>query len=690
MEKQLKVDSKQDLDEKASESTQEAVERIMQPANSKQDSDEKASKTTQEAVEGIMQPANSKQDSDESASETTQEAVERIMQPANSKQDSDESASETTQEAVERIMQPANSKQDSDEKASETAQEVVEGIMQPANSKQDSDESASETEDDSNTDDDVEFTLVADESDDSDDSDSHDDSNLSGEDMEEAMDPSDHKWKSKNGQIVWSPTHTEMLRYIPVPCVNPGPTRYAISRISTLKSCFDLFLTEEIITCVLDMTNLQGRRSIKDWKDIDATDLQAYIGLLILAGVHKSRNESTCSLWNDYTGRAIFRATMSHGTFSLINSTVRFEDKRTRSASRKQDRLAAFRTIWEKWSHRLPLLFNTGKDVCVDEQLVPFRGRCGFRQYIPSKPAKYGIKIWVTCDVATSYAWKMQIYTGKSAGSAPEVNQGKRVVLDMTEGLKGRTVTCDNFFTTYALAEELLKRKIALVGTIRKNKPELPQQLLDIRQRQPRSSLFAFTKTHTVVSYVPRRGKNVTLLSTKHREPAVSAEEHQKPKIITDYNSCKGGVDNLDKCVGAYSCRRKTCRWPLVLFYNMLDVSVYNAFVLWSAVDPFWNQKKTFKRRLFIEELGKMLVSPQMLRRQRLPRTPAAATMVVDLRKAGDNPMESREPDSTSNKRRKLCEFCTGKKKRIATTCKKCDKYICKDHTSSYCSCCCT
>lgn len=89
--------------------------------------------------------------------------------------------------------------------------------------------------------------------------------------------------------------------------------------------------------------------------------------------------------------------------------------------------------------------------------------------------------------------------------------------------------------------------KMALVGTIRKNKPELPPQLLDTRQRALLSSLFAFTKTHTAVSYVPKRGKNVLLLSTKHREPAVSDTEKKKPVIIIDYNRCKGGVDNLDK-----------------------------------------------------------------------------------------------------------------------------------------------
>lgn len=53
------------------------------------------------------------------------------------------------------------------------------------------------------------------------------------------------------------------------------------------------------------------------------------------------------------------------------------------------------------------------RDVCVDEQLVPFKGRCGFKQYVPKKPAKYGLKVWALCDVKMSYAWKVQVYTGK-------------------------------------------------------------------------------------------------------------------------------------------------------------------------------------------------------------------------------------------------------------------------------------
>lgn len=90
-----------------------------------------------------------------------------------------------------------------------------------------------------------------------------------------------------------------------------------------------------------------------------------------------------------------------------------------------------------------------------------------------------------------------------------------------------------------------------MAGTLKRKKPELPPKLLEVRQQAIHSSIFAFSRTHTAVSYVPKRGKNVVLLSMKHREPAISDELHLKPIIIMDYNSNKDGVNNLDK-VGFY------------------------------------------------------------------------------------------------------------------------------------------
>ena len=44
-----------------------------------------------------------------------------------------------------------------------------------------------------------------------------------------------------------------------------------------------------------------------------------------------------------------------------------------------------------------------------------------------------------------------------------------------------------------------------------------------------------------------------------------------------DYDVTEGGVDNMDKLVTAYSCKRRTLHWPLVIFFDILDISAYNA-----------------------------------------------------------------------------------------------------------------
>ncbi|XP_041653753.1 piggyBac transposable element-derived protein 4-like [Cheilinus undulatus] len=566
-----------------------------------------------------------------------------------------------------------------------TCSEALEMVMQPDSSTKQEDSSDSPP-DTTSSDSDPDFVAPPSSSSPSSSTEDEEDT----EDTEDTEDPGSG-WVGKNGQV-WFPTNTETTHFTqPARGLTPGPTHYAIVRVHNLESAFNLFFTTEMMDLIIKMTNLNGNRTAKSWTNVDSTELRAYFGLLILAGVYRSKGESTRCLWDDRSGRAIFRATMPLFRFHEINASLRF-DKLERPARHREDKLAPIRSLWEMWTHRLPLLFNPGKDVTVDEQLVPFKGRCKFRQYMPKKPAKYGLKIWVTADVTTSYAWKCDIYLGKM-GDAAEVGQGKRVVLEMTEGLQGVTVTCDNFFTSYTLAQELLQRKVTLVGTIRKNKPELPPNLVQTKGRATLSSVFCFTKNTTAVSYLPRRGRNVILLSTKHREAAVTEGPKMKPDIIIDYNRCKGGVDNLDKVVGTYSTRRRTNRWPQALFFNMIDVSAYNAFIIFTAVDPFWNQTKKFKRRLFLEELGNALVSAAICRRRCLPHAPVAAALVREIQAAAAPPDPEPQPPahpSSSGVRRGSCKWCAGRKKRTFATCALCGAHTCREHQVTCCISCCS
>ncbi|XP_028825897.1 piggyBac transposable element-derived protein 4-like [Denticeps clupeoides] len=189
-------------------------------------------------------------------------------------------------------------------------------------------------------------------------------------------------------------------------------------RVGDIPDAFDLFLNEEMTQVITRYTNLHGRRTVQGWKDLDATTIRAYFGLLLLAGVYRSRGEATRSLWGGETGRHIFRVTMPRKTFEIISRSLYFDDRLSRPR-RRDDKLAAIRDMWDQWTDRLPQIFNPGADICVDEQLVAYRGRCNFRQYMPKKPGRYGVKIWATCDVVTSYVWRVSVYTGRSARAPP-------------------------------------------------------------------------------------------------------------------------------------------------------------------------------------------------------------------------------------------------------------------------------
>jgi hypothetical protein len=52
------------------------------------------------------------------------------------------------------------------------------------------------------------------------------------------------------------------------------------------------------------------------------------------------------------------------------------------------------------------------------------------------------------------------------------------------------------------------------------------------------------------------------------------------------------GEWTIYKLVTDDNCKRKTLCWPLVIFFNMLDIMAYNTFVIWIALNTDWNRGK--------------------------------------------------------------------------------------------------
>lgn len=77
-------------------------------------------------------------------------------------------------------------------------------------------------------------------------------------------------------------------------------------------------------------------------------------------------------------------------------------------------------------------MYNPGESICIDETMVPFRGRLSFRQYIPGKRHKYGIKLFKLCAKG-GYTYRAKVYGGKEDRAGRSV--ASDVVLELLDNL---------------------------------------------------------------------------------------------------------------------------------------------------------------------------------------------------------------------------------------------------------------
>ncbi|CAF4750052.1 unnamed protein product, partial [Rotaria sp. Silwood2] len=208
--------------------------------------------------------------------------------------------------------------------------------------------------------------------------------------------------QSKKNGVLWT-TQTTVARGR-LPAINimkakPG----VVTSIRTIMDAFKLFITDKILDEIVWQTNRYAKRyldqqeqkrskcgasqtKLVQWKDLDRIELEAFLGLLIQSGIGHSNHESVTQLWDISDSLPIYHATMSLHRFKDLLRFLRFDDRQRRD---KTDRLAPIRSIFECFVKQLPRHFTPSENLTIDEQLVPFRGRCSFVQYMPKKPAKY-------------------------------------------------------------------------------------------------------------------------------------------------------------------------------------------------------------------------------------------------------------------------------------------------------------
>ncbi|KAG8236323.1 hypothetical protein J437_LFUL018599 [Ladona fulva] len=208
-------------------------------------------------------------------------------------------------------------------------------------------------------------------------------------------------------------------------------------------------------------------------------------------------------------------------------------------------------------------LYTPERDLTVDESLLLYKGRLGWRQYIPQKRARFGIKTFLLCESNSGYVWSTIVYTGKGTildDTFKNLSMSSQVVMSLMKPLfeKGYCVTTDNFYTSPELAEALISHSCDTYGTVRVTRKGMPEQLK--RKKIKKGEVAAFQKGKIMVLRWKDK-KEVTLLSTVHNNEMQVVEKSglvvRKPSVVLDYNQTMGGVDRVDQHLADYPIPRK-------------------------------------------------------------------------------------------------------------------------------------
>jgi hypothetical protein len=98
----------------------------------------------------------------------------------------------------------------------------------------------------------------------------------------------------------------------------------------------------------------------------------------------------------------------------------------------------------------------------VDKVMVLYKGKVNFKQYIPKKHKRFGLKIYKLCDMS-GCMYDMDVYLGMNrTSSTADMTATHATVRHFTRKVEGHghKLYTDNLFSSPDLFDDLTKRKI--------------------------------------------------------------------------------------------------------------------------------------------------------------------------------------------------------------------------------------
>ncbi|XP_063921127.1 piggyBac transposable element-derived protein 3-like [Zophobas morio] len=383
---------------------------------------------------------------------------------------------------------------------------------------------------------------------------------------------------------------------------------------------YQQFFSNELLYLIVEQSNLYAiQNDVNKPLNLTRSELEIFIGTVIYMSIfHLPRHRL---YWKSACRVAQVADCMSRKRWEDIKKNLHFnnnDDLPTDRNDPNRDKLFKLRPIIDALTEKFK---NQVKPqmLCVDEQIVPYKGRSALKQYNPKKPNKWGYKIFVLCD-SSGLVHNFEIYTGKilPTPGKEDIGASGNIVLRLASVIpqhKNYLLFFDNWFTSVKLLTSLQEDGIYSLGTVRCNRlPGLQFSSDNVLKKKGRGTYEEYKTTVNSVDIHTLKwfdNKSVCLLSTFCGSQPVDIVERfdrkgkrrvevTRPNMIKLYNNFMGGVDLLDGLISYYRISLGSRKWYLKLFFHLIDLALVSAWLKYKTD----MQKSNMDKKDILDSLG--------------------------------------------------------------------------------------
>jgi hypothetical protein len=436
----------------------------------------------------------------------------------------------------------------------------------------------------------------------------------------------------------------------------------------------NLIITDELISVWTTYTNAYHRMHHDTDLNLSVNELLAFVAVQIYMGIVTMPRVDM--YWDGDHHQPFITALFSRSRWQSILAAFSVSNPHEFDESVGPSEYVA--ELVHHLNDTFPSLYKPGQNLCIDEMMIAYKGRADIRQYIPSKPHKWGYKFY--CLAESAYLIRMDLYTGAS-DSTSEHGSTHDLVMRMMDGYddKSYNLFIDNWFSSPTLATHLHVRGIAVCGSVNLNRRGMPPstQLNDrmfnkwVRGQymhlQSGNNCLAIWKDSNVMKVLYNHIQPDTRPTTLKRWGINHARiDLPVPQAIHDYFYNARAVDVLGQLHYAYPIGRKAMSSLSRLVWGLMDICIVNAYTLFKMTHGDITQLD-FRIQLY-KELAAMYATERDIVRSR-----DAADRGVQL-------VRDHYPKLTVTKRD--CVHCSDRKvKRVESKyiCAGCNVHLCVD-----------